>query len=411
MRLNLTTLALAVALPVAAPVVAFAQDPAPAPAAEPLPPPPPPPVVEAAPAAPAAPVAEAAPAAPASGPTIKWEGLVDSYYLWNFNGDPSTQAPVGRTFDTQANSFNLAYAKLGVGVEAGMVGARLDFGYGTVGTVTNGTNAGFGISQPGTVTSLYGSAFLMEQAYATLKLGVLTFDAGKFNTSAGSEVIPANKNWIYSRSLLFNGITVNHTGLRATVAASKEVTIQAAVVNGWNNDPDINGDKTFGLSVILTPVETTLLAANAYVGKEGLNAIPANPVTMTPAVASTNETTVLVDVVANQAIGDAFALNLNFDYYKKGEANWWGLALMGKYTISPAIYLAARGEYLKSKNAYYALDGAQYEGTGTVGLPFGSNYELRLEGRFDGSDKEIFFKGGTAKKNQLTATAAFLAFF
>jgi hypothetical protein len=424
MRLKLTTLALVFALPVA-PVVAFAQDPAPAPApaAEPLPPPPPPPVVETAPAP--APVAEAAPApsAPAAGPTIKWEGLVDSYYAINSNSDPSTVGSPGRVYDAQNNSFTLAYAKLGVGVEAGIVGARLDFGYGHTAAMINAANAAFGVLDGGRAAALYGSAWAFEQAYATLKLGVLTLDAGKFNTSAGAEVVPSNKNWLYTRSLLFGGITVNHTGLRGTVAASKEVTIQASVVNGWNNDPENNGDKTFGLSLILTPVDGTLLAANGYVGKEqrfgAMGAL------------GSNETVLLVDVVANQNIGDALAVNLNFDYFKEGNTNWWGLSLMGKYTINANVYLAARGEYLKSKDGgYYFLDAKSfgsglpllppgsmtgsvglYEGTLCLGIPVSTNYEFRLEGRFDGSDKELFVKGTDLKKNQVTGTAAFLAFF
>ena len=87
---------------------------------------------------------------------------------------------------------------------------------------------------------------------------------------------------------------------------------------------------------------------------------------------------------------------------------------MGKYTISSAAYLAARGEFLKSEDGgYYAIpDGAaMYEGTVALGLPFGSNFELRIEFRGDFSDKEIFFKGTEARKNQFTGTGAFLAYF
>jgi hypothetical protein len=325
--------------------------------------------------------------------------------MYNFTGDPSVQDPIGRAYDTQANSFTLAYAKLGVGVDMGVAAARLDFGFGQTGAIVNAGSLGSsdmpGTTAPsGLATQIYGNSILVEQAYATLKLGdKFTLDAGKFNTAAGAEVIPANKNWLYSRSFLFNGITVNHTGLRGTLTASKEFTIQAAVVNGWNNDPDNNGDKTFGLSLLITPVDGTFLGLNTYIGKDG-------------ATGSEGKTTVLVDAVANQAIGPDFQLNLNFDYFKNDEANWWGLALMGKYVISPGAYLAARGEYVKSKGAYATLvDTALYEGTLCLGLPFGSNYEMRIEGRGDFSDKELFKKGAENKKNQITGTAAFLAFF
>ncbi|HEY0713420.1 MAG TPA: porin [Polyangia bacterium] len=407
MRLNLTALALVILSPLSA----FAQDPAPAPApapeappaSEPLPPPPPPPVVEAAPAP--APAPEAAPVASA-GPTIKWEGLVDSYYQFNFTGDPSTQDPSWRAYDPQANSFTLAYATLGVGVEAGDVGARLDFGFGQTAAIINAGSAAttdkMGAAAGGLAAQIYGNSILVEQAYATLKLGggMFVLDAGKFNTSAGSEVIPANKNWLYSRSLLFNGITVNHTGLRGTLTLSPAFTLQASVVNGWNNDPDNNGDKTFGVSALITPVDGTFLGINTYFGKETATGGGANPLNL------------LVDVVVNQNLGEAFALNLNFDYFKADEANWLGFALMGKLTLAPSAYLAARGEFVKSDGGYYALtDTSIYEGTVTLGLPFGANYELRIEARGDFSDKEIFAKGAETKKQQFTGTAAFLAWF
>jgi hypothetical protein len=41
----------------------------------------------------------------------------------------------------------------------------------------------------------------------------------------------------------------------------------------------------------------------------------------------------------------------------------------------------------------------------------GKHYELRAEVRADMSDKEVFLKGTTAKKNQVTGLLAALAYF
>jgi hypothetical protein len=124
------------------PLVANAQapaeaTPAAAPAAEPMPAP------AATPAAPV--VAAAAPAAaPAAPPPIAfgWEALVDTYYLYNFTGDPKTQAPLGRQFDTTANSFSLNYAKLGVHADTDLVTFRMDIGAGHTAAIINGANTG-----------------------------------------------------------------------------------------------------------------------------------------------------------------------------------------------------------------------------------------------------------------------------
>jgi hypothetical protein len=67
---------------------------------------------------------------------------------------------------------------------------------------------------------VYGERFLVQQAYAEVKPhALISIDAGKFVTSASAEVIESNKNWLYSRSLLFTGVPLLHTGLRVNVAA------------------------------------------------------------------------------------------------------------------------------------------------------------------------------------------------
>src|SRR5450432_317747 len=89
----------------------------PAPAATMAPPPaapPPAPVAPPAAAAPpaATPAAAAPPPPPAWNTVMKEELLVDSYYMYNFKGDPSRTPPTGRVYDTQSNSFTMNYAKV-----------------------------------------------------------------------------------------------------------------------------------------------------------------------------------------------------------------------------------------------------------------------------------------------------------
>ena len=89
---------------------------------------------------------------------------------------------------------------------------------------------------------------MVEQAYGEIALpGNLTLDFGKFTTTAGAEVIEANKNWLYSRSFLFNVIPFVHTGVRAT---SRSTTAEPAGQRGERlerpGDPDNNAWKTIG---------------------------------------------------------------------------------------------------------------------------------------------------------------------
>jgi hypothetical protein len=379
-----------------------AEEPEPEPPTPP-PPPAPPPVVD-----PSAPPPIDVPPPPfesATAPSVlanlKWEGLVDTYYLYKLTGSNAVEDPERRVFDTLGNTFSLAYAKLALQMDADPVGLRVDFGYGQVGAVINDSSK-LG-SDPVAGLALYSSAFIVQQAYATARLGIATFDAGKFNTTAGAEVTESNRNWLYSRSLLFGGIPALHTGLRLTLKPNDTLSLQASLVNGGgtNNDPDNNGWKTVGLSLGVAPSAATLMALTAYAGKEG-------PQTFQ------GDLQVLVDLVLGRSFGETVALNLNFDYFKNGSASWMGASAMGRFVLTELLYIALRGEIVSSKNGGYAgitQSLTLFEATLMAGLPVGTNYEIRVELRGDFANREIFHRGLDTRTNQLTSLAAFLASF
>ena len=81
---------------------------------------------------------------------------------------------------------------------------------------------------------------------------MLTLDFGKFYTTAGAEVIQANKNWLYSRSLAVLQHPAAPHGRARHLKVNDMLSLQASLVNGWNDDPDVNAWKTFGLSATIT---------------------------------------------------------------------------------------------------------------------------------------------------------------
>lgn len=411
MRLSSTVVVLCSAFP----LLANAQtpdQPAPAPAPEPAPAAEAKPAPAAAPGPEAATTAAAAPTPPAPAPiAFGWEALVDTYYMYNFTGSPKTQPPAFRQFDTQSNSFSLNYAKLGVHADTDWVTFRMDLGAGHTAALINAasqaTSAQGTTTAPGDTGSMYGNDFLVQQAFAELKpLPILSIDAGKFVTSASAEVIESNKNWLYSRSLLFFGVPLLHTGLRVNLAAigtiaAPELLISLQVVNGWNNDPDVNANKTYGANITYTPANQGLTAsATTYIGKEAVGA---------------SDTTILLDGVFLKDVGP-LSVGANLDYYKLGSAWWFGAAVMGRFTANDWFNVALRGEYLTSKDGGYAgtdptQTTAMYEVTGMGALTVAKHYELRLELRADLSDKDVFLKGTDPRKNQFTGLLAALAYF
>jgi hypothetical protein len=424
------------------PLVAFGQaaTPSDAPATAPAQPAPAPvtpaevtPVVAAAPAAPAAPATPAAPPPVA----FTWEALVDAYYMYNFTGKPSLQGPVApRQFDLASNSFSLNYAKLGVGADTEYVAFRMDLGAGHTAAIINGSSATTSAAGNPLTASQYGHDFLVQQAFATIKATKwLTVDAGRFVTTASAEVIEANKNWLYSRSMLFYGVPLIHTGLRINVTATPSLKLQASVVNGWNNDPDNNIGKTFGANATFAPPDSGLNASlTTYIGKEG-------PVPAVAGTVSGGDVTVLIDGVVTKDIGQA-SVGLNIDYLKAGTPYWIGAAAMGKYAFTDLFNVAARFELVSSKTGGYTSafptptpppvttppappaadprgdDVFLYEGTLMGGLTVAKHFELRLELRGDFANKDIFQKGAATptdvvynRKNQFTGLLAFLAYF
>jgi hypothetical protein len=332
--------------------------------------------------------------------------------MYNFTGDPKTQGPAGRQFDTMANSFSLNYAKLGVHADTDLVTLRMDLGAGHTAAIINGSNAGLSSTTPaGTApetTATFGNSFLVQQAYAEVKPEAhISIDAGKFVTSASAEVIEANKNWLYSRSLLYTGVPLLHTGLRVNAAllgtiAVPELVLSLQIVNGWNNDPDINSDKTYGLNITYTlPNQGLTAAATTYFGKEGGT--------------DGTSTRMLLDGVVTKDIGN-LSVGVNVDYLKFGTPYWFGVAGMGRYTINDSFNVAARAEYIYDKSGGYLVSVPEdtvslYEFTGQGSWTVGKHYELRLEVRADMSNKDEFVKGTTVRKNQVTGLLAALAYY
>jgi len=291
-----------------------------------------------------------------------------------------------------------------------VVSLQLDMGYGQTGTIINGAVDG---GSP--VVAPVGPSFLLEQAFGEISLpGNLTIDFGKFTTTAGAEVIEANKNWLYSRSLLFNAIPLLHTGARANLKINDMVTVQASVVNGWNNDPDLNAWKTIGLSATITASPAFSLIGTTYFGKEQQPQL---------AGASTpGDLRFLLDIVAAYTVNANFGLNLNIDYIKAFDdiASDYqiGASLMGRYVISDHLNFAARGEYLGSHYAAVPMIGgsataSQGEVTAMLGIDVGKNFELRPEVRADfaGKVEGVNILEGGNKSDAITGTLAALTWF
>lgn len=350
-----------------------------------------------APAPAPAPAPAAAPAPPpwSVGP-IDFSGLVDGYYDFNFN-HPASATNGLYNFDTKANQFSLSMAKLTMSHSADPVGFQVDFGFGKAFDIVNGGEPGIGIKN-------------IEQAYVSWKPkgkdSGFQMDFGKFVTSAGAEVIEANANWNYSRSLLFAwAIPYYHFGLRMTETKG-HFTGGFQLVNGWNNVEDNNSGKTLGFVGNITSKKISW-NNNYYTG-------PENPGTNT-GWRNLYDTTLLFTPA------DKFNAYVNFDYGQnksgtgptESTAKWYGVAVAAKLQMNDHNAITPRLEWFKDKDGFSTGTAQSLkEFTLTYEYKWTQGLLARLEYRRDWSNQPFFERGFLGSTDhQDTVAIGIVAFF
>jgi hypothetical protein len=341
-------------------------------------------------------------AAPAPPPAPVWSvgsidfsGLVDVYYLKNFN-NPASQTNGLRNFDVKSNQFSLNMAKLTMEHGADPVGFRVDFGFGRAFEIIHAADpAGADVMRH------------IEQAYISLKppkAKGFQVDFGKFVTSAGAEVIETKDNWNYSRSLLFAwAIPYYHFGVRTTMPMGSHFTGGFQLVNGWNNVEDNNSGKTIGVTGVLSGKKATW--SNVYYAGPENNKI-------NKGWRHLYDTNLLLTPM------DMFNAYINFDYGSNNNGDgtkgiWNGIALAAKIAPTGTFALTPRFEWFNDHDGFSTTVAQKVkEFTITAEIKMKEGFFTRLEYRRDWSDVKFFERGtGGLSKNQDTILVGFVAFF
>lgn len=301
-------------------------------------------------------------------------GFVDTYYSLNF-ARPATQLNKFRNFDVGDHYFDVALAELVVQKVAAPIGFRVDADFGSTNDLVHG----------GTGTTLN----FLQQAYLTAVVPIgsgLTVDAGKFVTHMGFEVIESKDNWNYSRSFLFAwAIPYYHVGLRVAYPIFSNVTLTGHLCNGWNSVQDNNSSKTFGASLIATPLSGLTVVAGWIGGKEQPDSLQAgarNVVDLTVAYKPTDQ----LSLAANASLGRE---DLPAD-----DARWQGLALYARYGFSGGTGVAVRAEaYDDEDGQTTGVPQRLEEITVTLEQSVLTFLLLRAEYRYDHSSVAVFDDG------------------
>jgi hypothetical protein len=214
-------------------------------------------------------------------PAPWYEGIeahvfVGTSWSYNFNR-PDSRTNTLRVFDFDDNSIKLDQVELSMqktAPEPGDAGFRFDLCAG--GSVPRVTAAsGLFRDASGTAQDID-----LQQGFVTWNApvgGGLRFDAGKFVTPFGYEVIDGydafNDN--ATRSFLFGyAIPFTHVGLRANLGLGHGVAGTLMVVNGWDVATDNNRGKSVGGQLALVPTIASRPMPPSWSGQSDPATIP-----------------------------------------------------------------------------------------------------------------------------------------
>lgn len=295
-------------------------------------------------------------------------------------------------FDTSHDTFQLDQAGLQLAYQPKSgFGAVVDLIAGEDAKIVNAAESGSASSS---------NAFDILQGYAQYVRGPLTIQAGKFTTLAGAEVIAPTGNTNFSRSFLFYAEPMTHTGLRATYALTDTVSIIVGVNNGWNYTRVDYGSKTGEFGIAFNPDKYFALTAQAYIGKD-------------PVDLSSRK---FFDTVATFNATSALSFVMSYDWGRQDASSvtaggaWDGIAAYVNYQLTRQWRVSLRGEYFDDRNGFITGTAQKLkEGTITFGYDPVSDFELRLEGRYDTSNVPGFVKAVTPAATLLTDNQTELA--
>lgn len=373
--------------------------------------------------------AEEAPAGPKPG-DVSLSGLVDWYYGVNARA-PHTPSFLGfaegggmkldnsiyRFFDINDREPSFSLGELNITRTAGK-----GFPLGVTATLAIGDSARlFQATEPGGTSAWYPILNLFLTKNFTFLKHDVAVDFGKFVTPIGYEVLESSSNDNYSRAFDFwYGVPFYHMGLRATTNLTPTLTMQAGVVNGWNDTADSNDAKSIYTQLTWKP-NSRFTQIFSYIG--GLEGAGAGYFDNTTAILGNGVTLNLFDSVTTYQLTPKTKIAGWVDYgsatgsYQTAlgpnriSGNWLGLVAYVRHQFTPHFAVAGRLEQFEDMTApgttspRLLATGYQKLREATLTLEYTALKDhliSRLEYRHDHASSSLFGAGGGFSPDQDT---------
>ena len=272
-------------------------------------------------------------------PTFSVSGTVDSYFR-------SSEYAPGTSF-ANLNGFSLGMANIVLSYEGEKSGFVADLVYGP-----RGADAVF---------NSVGSSNIVNQLYVYYNVSdSFTLTLGNFNTFLGYEVISPVGNFNYSTSYMFSNGPFSHTGLKADIALSDDVSLMLGALNStdYTESQPVGDDYMFGAQLGLYGQYINYLSG-------GLSNISQ------------------IDFKGGIDITDSFFLGVNATSYEDDGGEWSGVAVYPQLSMSDAFALGLRYESFDIKDANtfssFTITGSFESG----------NLTIKPEIRIDSADEKV----------------------
>ena len=283
-------------------------------------------------------------------PTFSIAGSIDTYYR-------SSEYAPGTSFGNLPG-FALGMANVILSYEGEKSGFVADFVFGP-----RGTDAVFNST---------GSSNIVNQLYAYYNVSdSFTLTLGNFNTFLGYEVISPVANFNYTTSYMFSYGPFSHTGLKADIALTDDVSIMLGVLNSTDMTEfqPIGDDYMIGAQLGLYGQYINYLGG----GTAGVSQI---------------------DFTGGFNITNSLYLGLNATSYSDdNDVEFSGIALYPQYSFSDSFALGARYEAF-SEDGLGAIGSVSGEGDNTSFTITGSytsgNMIIKPELRLDTASGQFY---------------------
>ncbi len=323
---------------------------------------------------------------------LRLQGLVDTYYAYNFNrpfGGASFLPGTG-TSAKRHDEFSLNLASLDLARDPDPVGVRLIVAAGSGADVVHSAEPeGDGIGR-----DVWRHVQQASLSYQTGWGRGLLLEAGIFPCHVGFESFPSKDNWNYTRSWLGEFSPYYVSGIKGSYPFDDHWSAQLHLLNGWQTIGETNHSKTLGTQLAWSSKRWSV-SFNTLLGREQ----PGDD----------GEWRAYGDLVLVFKASDALSLGASLDIAREGRpaaesATWQGVAGYVRYAPGGAKWaLALRGEVFDDQEAGISGRAQRLsEGTATLELRPAPRLLLKLEGRYDHSDQPVFeSQSEDAQKNRV----------